>query len=127
MTQPALFPELPDPPPAEPGLSAGQRLTLRQRADVAAGRHPLTHGRLAADPAARCGNCRFRVLEQWHDRTYPKCSARDGARIAHSAQSDVRAWWPGCTDHEYGDPKLSPDAARSGPPQGDRHAETPTR
>jgi hypothetical protein len=119
MSQPALFPDLPDPPAPEPGLSAGQRLTLRQRADVAVGRHPLTHGRLSADSAARCGNCRFRVLERWHDRTYPKCAARDGARIAHSAQSDVRAWWPGCTDHEYGDPKLSPDAARSGPARGD--------
>lgn len=119
MSQPALFPDLPDPPPAEPGLSAQRRVTLRQRADIAAGRHPLSHGRLTADADARCGNCRFRVLEQWHDRKYPKCTVRDGARIAHSSQSDVRAWWPGCTDHEYGDPALSPDAARSGPARGD--------
>jgi hypothetical protein len=33
-------------------------------------------------------------------------------RVAHSASSDVRAWWPGCSDHEFGDPAVSDDAAR---------------
>jgi hypothetical protein len=129
---PALFPgfDVPTAPPIDPGLSADRRRTLRQRAAVEAGRHPLTGGRLSDDPSAKCGNCRFRQLILHHDRTYPKCmwiptstDARElesarwmPPRFSHSAASDVRAWWPGCSEHEWGDPKLSPDAARSGPP-----------
>jgi hypothetical protein len=124
MTQPSLFPGLPDPITPDPGLSAQRRQTLRQRADVAAGRHPLTHGRLSADPHARCGNCYFRVLMDWHNRRWPKCTFGDGARMAHSSTSDVRRWWPGCTDHQYGDQDLSRDAARSGPPRGTSREET---
>jgi hypothetical protein len=127
VTTPSLFPEL-VPTIVEPveKLSPDRRRTLRQRTDVEHGRHPLTRGRLAADPAASCGNCRFRSLLRWHNRTYPKCvwdytSQDQGAsgnryysppRVAHSASSDVRAWWPGCVDHEFGDVKLSADAAR---------------
>lgn len=112
----SLFPDLvpivlPEAEPVEK-LSAGRRLTLRQHAEVAVGRHPLTHGRLYPAEDARCGNCRFRELLDWHNRTYPKCVYGDGYRVAHSTQSDVRAWWPGCVDWELGDPKVSADAAR---------------
>lgn len=125
MTQ-SLFPDLipvpiPEPVPVEK-LSADRRRTLRQRADVERGRHPLTGSRLAADPDANCGNCRFRAVVGWHNRSYPKCfyepanwdveKMKGWPRVSHSSASDVRAWWPGCTDHEWGDPKLSPDAAR---------------
>lgn len=127
-----LFPDLvpvvvPEPESVE-GLSADRRRTLRQRADVERGRHPLTGGRLTADPDARCGNCRFRELIHHHNRTYPKCwwtppswSADDYAhnrppRHSNGAASDVRAWWPGCIDHEWGDPKVGPDAMRSPAP-----------
>jgi hypothetical protein len=115
-----LFPDLepvplPEPEPVEK-LSADRRRTLRQHADVERGRHPLTGGRLAADPDAKCGNCAHRHVYGHHDRSYPKCTYGDGMpRATHSAASDVRAWWPGCTDHEWGDPKLSPDAARCRP------------
>jgi len=125
-----LFPDLVPlvVPSAEPGekLSAGRRLTLRQRADIERGRHPLTRSRLSEDPAARCGNCRFREVLGWHNRSYPKCTwdtpAQDAANlenayyappyVSHSAATDVRAWWPGCADHEWGDTRLSRDAAR---------------
>lgn len=120
-----LFPDFDVPridhPERAPGLSADRRRTLRQRADVDAGRHPLTRGRLADSPDARCGNCQFRMLVDYHNRTYPKCwqwADRDSAgyaRFTHSAASDVRAWWPGCTAHEWGAPNVSPDAMRSGP------------
>lgn len=109
-----LFPDLPRLTP-EPPLSADRRRTLRQRDDVANGRHPLTRGPISPDPDRLCGNCRFRDLVPYHRRTYPKCSESWPLHVAHSATSDVRAWWPGCQRHEYGDPKLSPDAARSGP------------
>lgn len=90
--------------------------TLRQRADIQRGRHPLTGSRLNPDPDATCGNCRFRIVYGHHNRSYPKCTYGDGMpRASHSAASDVRAWWPACRDHEYGDTRLSPDAARCKP------------
>lgn len=119
MADATLFPdlvpiELPD---AEPGekLSADRRRTLRQRADVERGRHPLTGGRLSSEPDVRCGNCRFRELFGHHNRSYPKCTRADGLYLTHSAASDVRAWWPACTEHEWGASRMSPDAMRSGP------------
>lgn len=83
------------------GLSAGRRLTLRQRADVDAGRHPLTHGRLTTVEGATCGNCRFRKAGR-----FGKCWWRaDGetgplTRITNGPATDCRAWWPGCADWE---------------------------
>jgi hypothetical protein len=47
-------------------------------------------------------------------RTYAKCvidEAKQYPRVSHGAGTDVRAWWPACKDHEWGDP-LSDDAAR---------------
>lgn len=106
-------------------LSPDRRRTLRQARDIQAGRHPLTRERINPDPIAKCGNCRFRQLIDYHHRTYPKCvwspPGNDSPYLddlpfcSHSAGTDVRAWWPACKRHEYGDPKLSPDAARSGP------------
>lgn len=123
------------PGPRIPGLSADRRRTQRQAAHLACGLHPLTAAlgypiRLHPDaapaddraaPGRRCGNCWYRHVLDHHDRTYPKCvytrqDARDFARqperITHGAGTDVRAWWPACRDHTYGDPALSPDAAR---------------
>lgn len=120
MTAMSLFPDLapvpvPDAEPVEK-LSADRRRTLRQRADIQRGRHPLTGSRLNPDPDATCGNCRFRIVYGHHNRSYPKCTYGDGMpRASHSAASDVRAWWPACRDHEYGDTRLSPDAARCKP------------
>lgn len=41
-------------------------------------------------------------------------------RVSSGAATDVRAWWSACADHEWGDPGLSPDAARCvpEPPEG---------
>jgi len=137
--------------PAEPApvekVSADRRRTLRQAAYVAAGIHPLTKGRLhplasrnrdadspKSDPYT-CGSCYFRIVDKYHDRSYPKCwlpgpvrayrKGRDGEwrwetiegapRATHSAASDVRAWWPACEQYVPGDSSLSPDAARSIP------------
>ena len=83
---------------AEAELSAGRRLTLRQKRDVEAGRHPLANGAYYPDRCT-CGDCRFRRLEEYHNRTYPKCAA-PGVRNANSAATDVRAWWPACSKWE---------------------------
>lgn len=104
----------PPDPPTEPPLTAQRRLTLRQKADVAAGVHPLTHTPL--HPSASrdavpgqsgpftCGACVFRAPGGPHD--YPKCllPGPDGhpirARLSHSATTDVRGWWPACGDYQ---------------------------
>lgn len=76
----------------------------------------------------RCGTCAFRVLWGGHARDFPKCEfgvvetpitdemrarwplhygrALPGAverhypRVSHGQLTDVRAWWPACTDWE---------------------------
>jgi hypothetical protein len=130
---------LPEPAP-DPyaGLSADRRRTLRQATVLADGRHPLTGYALHAEaapagdrraPGRRCGNCWHRTAATWHDRTHLKCGwtgamgadevARTAPpRVTHGAGTDLRDWWPACGDHEYGDPQLSPDAARYVPPTG---------
>ena len=132
---------VPPPASADPALSPDQRRTLRQRDDIAAGRHPLTRGPLhenAAPEIARpsnakglpytCGSCRFREVLKYHNRAYPKClrdltyGHHDGdvdlneiRNVTHGGATDVRAWWPACAGYEAGDNALSPDAARSTP------------
>jgi hypothetical protein len=127
--------EPPTPEPVEK-LSAGQRLTKRQADDIAVGRHPLTRGALhplasrhrdaqsPKDDPFTCGSCWFRHVIRYHGRSYPKCvfdPRRDAddtldkyARVSHSTATDVRAWWPACTDYSPGS-SVSPDAARSIP------------
>lgn len=99
-------------------LSADRRRTARQHADAARGIHPLMRTPVHPDGARLCGNCRFRRLLHGGNRQYPKCIVDDGAHDSHCAASDVRAWWPACGKHEYGDVRVSPDAARSGPADG---------
>lgn len=122
-------------PSAVPSLSPDQRRTQRQAECLARGHHPLTaalgvHLPLHPNPAPaddreapgrRCGNCAYRRTWHQRNRSYPKCwfstdhagqFVEDYERITHGPGTDVRAWWPGCRDHTYGDPVLSPDAAR---------------
>lgn len=130
--------DIPEPPARKPDISPDRRRTQRQLHLLTIGRHPLTlvlplplplHPEAApvddrdAD-GRRCGNCRFRELIGWHDRSWPKCTVEmpyaspDALllRITHGAGTDVRAWWPACIDHEWGD-SLSEDAARCIPAQ----------
>lgn len=107
----ALFDMEPIAPPSVEKVSADRRRTMRQRAQVAAGIHPLT--RLKARPdLGTCGDCARRVLLGYHRRTYPKCEEHE---VTHGAATDVRAWWPACERFvpSAPDPLLkSPDAAR---------------
>lgn len=98
-------PEAAPPSSTRPDVSDDRRRTIRQAADVKAGRHPLMTGPLhpQADRHAhrddgknlpfRCGSCVHRVDVGW-----PKC---DLTTMTASVASDVRAWWPAC-------PKYSP-------------------
>jgi hypothetical protein len=68
------------------------------------------------EPGPRCGSCRFRELVGHHNRAHAKCTygavdtvrtgydgkpytVTDYPRHSHSGATDVRAWWPACTDH----------------------------
>lgn len=71
--------------------------------------------------APTCGTCRFRQPVHGGAKDYPKCTwgrvetpspagdppgsaagvrSTPGPRETHGDRSDVRAWWPGCTDYE---------------------------
>ncbi len=124
--------------PAGPPLSPDNRRRRRQAQKLAAGWHPITglklhEGAAPHDdrdaPGRRCGSCRFRAVLPYHGKSFAKC-LNPGAMgadevevhgppyVSHGAGTDVSAWWPGCRDHSYGDPKLSEDAARW-VPEGD--------
>lgn len=135
------------PAPASPDV----RRRLGQHDTLAAGYHPLgevesafgglkLHDQAAPlddlkAPGRRCGNCYFRRVLPYRRKSYPKClfPGNLGAdevdmigplRVTHGAASDCRAWWPACTDHSYGDPRMSEDAARwvPGAADGGEHA-----
>lgn len=88
MSDLTLFPG-PDPTPAPPSTTAGQRLRARQSARIQAGMHPLdgvvTNLRLHPDAARpvendghgtdphRCGSCLHRRPVGGHAKDYPKC------------------------------------------------------
>lgn len=141
-----LIPGLPGPieGPAVSGSKsaqgAGRRRTLRQHAAIDNGAHPLSVALdavlplhpLAAEQGRTCWACRFRtVINLGTSRSYPKCLIEKGPyartlsgarlpRVSAGPGTDIRKWWPGCRDHEWGDNSLGPDAARSGPP-ADNH------
>lgn len=108
---PALF-DLELPPATTPAERepAGRRRIRRQAALLARGRHPLAamFGPLFLHPEAapvddrkadglRCRTCVFRQHNGWG---YPKCEYGNGARASHGEATDVRAWWPACTEYQ---------------------------
>lgn len=116
--------------------TADQRRTQIQLARIGNRVHPLSgdvagqflmlHPEAINDRSGagrRCGNCLYRETQGHRARSYPKCTwptpgARTGPRMSHGAASDCRAWWPGCTDHEW-----SPTA--TAPPTSTATEETP--
>lgn len=78
---------------ADEALSAGARRTQRQRADIAAGRHPATRTALA-DGGQTCGGCAYSIRVQGGRRTYWKC---EKVGVTHGPGSDIRISWPACT------------------------------
>lgn len=106
-------------PAPTPELTRGQKRRRTVERRIAAGIHPLSYGglHLPLHPDAatftpgtarecitdglRCGNCRYRVTERHHNKTYPKCHIGDGhPRSTGCESSDVRAWWPACRDYQ---------------------------
>jgi hypothetical protein len=112
-----MLPGMPEAPerPAGDDRSRRRSWTVHARRLVAAGIHPLTRGPARPD-LGTCGDCRFRVLVDYHARKWPKCER--GPRT-HGEQTDVRAWWPACPRFEPGD-GISDDAARWTPDHATR-------
>lgn len=84
----------------------GQRRRELVERRIRVGTHPLGYISLHPDAprtrdgkGPRCGTCRFREIERYHNRTYPKCQFGDGIRVSNCESSDIRAWWPACRDY----------------------------
>lgn len=141
---------IPTPPDTR---SPDRRRTDRQREAVENGVHPLAlvDPQVRIHPDAdrtanrgdgrnlplRCGSCIHRINLGYHAGSYPKCTAPRGVGadeyeahsprlVTHSAATDVRAWWPACTEYSPGDTAVSRDAARwipdDTPPAKEDHA-----
>jgi len=92
----------------QPKLSTDRRRTQKQLARLQRGLHPLfldTPHRLHSEAAPwddrtaegrRCGGCLFLAS----NGRYLKCGYGDGVRITYGPGSDLRKWWPACTEHE---------------------------
>jgi hypothetical protein len=104
--------------PVEP-RTAGQVRLDRHAQAVRGGYHPLSltaapglrlHAQAAPiEPRTagglRCGTCRFRQLAGRHAKDYPKCAfpdpdARTWPRQSSGDGTDVRRYWPACTDYQ---------------------------
>lgn len=83
---------------APSGLSATRKLTARNEALLAAGRHPATGRPLLDNDSKCCGNCAHHHAYRHHNRVYHKCECHRLGE-SHSAASDVRVGWPACTLH----------------------------
>lgn len=123
----ALFDMTPTPVAEPVRESAGQRRTRRQAEAVRRGAHPLSlvfgAGAVRMHPDAdrdaapgdgktwlRCGSCTWRRMLRHYNHNYPKCLRTpddtepsrlgDCERVTASEASDVRAWWPACTNYK---------------------------
>lgn len=88
-----LFDVCPEPPP-QPAMSRTQRLTVRRREMLAAGKHPLRGDPLTDVEGATCGNCKH-FYEHGRSRTYFKCLLYR-SEMTHGEATDLRRSWPGC-------------------------------
>lgn len=79
------------------GLSATQRLTRRNRANIARGVHPATLRPLRKDET--CGTCVHHHDYLYHSRRLHKCELHRLGE-SHSEASDIRVSWPACTKWE---------------------------
>jgi hypothetical protein len=85
-----------DPGPVESVvlLSGDQRRTIRNRALIASGRHPVS-GSLLAGNGETCATCAH-LRQHRYANTYYKCEYNDTG----SAATDIRLGWPACTRWE---------------------------
>lgn len=80
--------------PGIQGLSAQRRRTIRNRAMIAQGFHPLTKLPLARNDET-CGTCAHSHWVRMGNK-YFKCSMNETS----GPGTDIRVWWPACTKWE---------------------------
>lgn len=121
--QAALF-AMPEPLTGQPtrGQFPDYGITQRAAIRIGLGYHPLANVapnlKLHADACSdvtdresgpRCRGCVFAVPAGWHGKAYRKCAygspdpqmTLEGAeRASHSEATDLRLWWPACTDYQ---------------------------
>lgn len=56
-------------------------------------------------PGLRCGTCKHRAYRGNTSKRYQKCWLRGGdhdmyPRLTGGPGTDIRAWWPACTDYQ---------------------------
>lgn len=74
-------------------LSIDRRRTIRNKAEIAAGRHPVTGFRLLnAGWNRTCGDCDRHEIHAYA-KNYHKCALRRSS----SPSTDIRVSWPACT------------------------------
>ena len=93
--------DMPEPEPVDipVRLSATARRTMKQKATLAAGRHPAT-GQPLADTGATCRSCAhhhgYNIRVSGPKRLVHKCDLHTLGE-SHSEASDIRESWPACT------------------------------
>ncbi len=88
--------DLPKLPPAPP-TSPDRRRTLRRKAMLAGGYHPVTKLKLA-DNGETCGTCDQLRAQGGTAGVYYKCALR----LTRGAGTDTRLSWPACAAWEVG-------------------------
>lgn len=101
--------------PSSQSFSPGVTITRRQLDTMLRGQHPISGHRLhprAADPlrantapGLRCRTCFFALRQG----LYFKCGADDGNHINHSPVTDLRLWFPACTQYAPDTPLTDQD------------------
>lgn len=99
-------------PPLEPPpkLSTDARRTIRQRALLDGGTHPVTYLKLQpVELGRRCGNCQHLALKGGVAGRFYKCGALNGRYVTGGPATDLRLKWPACAlwdtpDSSKGDP-----------------------
>ena len=74
------------------GLSYGQRVTIRNRKAIEAGRHPITGAALLGGDTT-CRECGYAYRAPRGARSLWKCELND----TRSVVTDLRVSWPACT------------------------------
>lgn len=115
MADPGLF-DVPESayliPPEPEDLSRGERRKRLVAIRILSGLHPLGYvglheqaARVRGGEGLTCGDCVFRDTRWHHGKSYPKCflPTQVGDRTVYPREtggesSDIRAWWPACTD-----------------------------
>lgn len=124
--QDTLF-TMPAPTAGEPtrGEWSDFGITRRAAVRIGEGLHPLEnvqpglklHADASTDPedkttGPRCKTCMFAVAVRWHGKPFRKCafgrpagrSLNAAPRASHSEATDLRLWWPACTDYSTDQP-----------------------